>query len=156
MRSAGLTLLLAAAVACATAAVSVRDLFGVRPGMRRTAVHQKLGAIGKLVREERKRQEAWEVHGDPRYQGAIVGYDREWRVRFVTAVAKDNGERVRYAGVVDLGQAKHETDGRTHTYRWTPPHARYSIVAIGTDPEVLTYLTLRANRIEEEDEEEDE
>jgi hypothetical protein len=149
------TLLLAVAVACTTATAPLRELFGVRTGMRKTAVHAKLAAIGTLVREERKRQEAWEVSNDPRWRGALVGYDKEWEVRFITAVAKENGTRVRYAEVLDLAHAEHQQAGPSHTYRWKPPHARYTIIAIGNDPEVLTYLTLSSTSREEEEEEED-
>jgi len=119
--------------------------------MRKADAHAKLAAIGKFVREESKRQEVWEVR-DPRFRGAIVGYDPEWKVRFITAVANENGQRVRYADVVDLGHAQHQSAGQSHTYRWKPPHARYTIIAIGNDPEVLTYLTLsKAAEAERED-----
>jgi len=155
LRNAVCTLLLAVAVACATATASLHDLFGVRTGMRKSDVHAKLSAAGTFVRNERKRQEVWEVR-DPRYRGAIVGYDAEWKVRFITAVANEQGTRVRYADVLDLSRAQHQSAGTSHTYRWTPPHARYTIIAIGNDPEVLTYLTLTTTEREEEEEEEEE
>jgi len=141
VKAVSLVLLLLAA-ACATQfAHAARDVFGVRPEERKASVHAKLAAVGTLQREEANRQEVWAIR-DPRYRGAIVGYDAESRVRFITAVARDDGTPVRYADVLDLAAATHRTAGATHNYRWRPPHADYTIIAIGSDPERLTYLTL--------------
>jgi hypothetical protein len=150
LKSASLLLLLAAA--CAThIAHAARDLFGVRVEDTKTAVHAKLGAVGTLQREESKRQEVWELR-DPRFQGAIVGYDAEWRVRFITAVAKEGGEPVRYADVLDVANATHRVTGTTHNYRWQPRGSELIVIAIGNDPERLTYLTLtKPNEPEAED-----
>jgi hypothetical protein len=146
---------LAVAVACATAAVSFpRDLFGVRTGMRKADAQARLAAIGKLIRSEGTRQEAWEVR-DPRFRGAIVGYDAESKVRFITAVANESGPRIPYADVLDVAKAQHQTAGSAYTYRWTPPHARYTIVAKGNDGGVM-YLTLRTTRVERENGEKEE
>lgn len=151
--SAFLPLLLAAA--CATqVAHAARDLFGVRVEDTKAEVHAKLGAVGTLQREERKRQEVWELR-DPRFQGAIVGYDAEWRVRFITAVAKEGGEPVRYADVLDVAKATHRVTGTTHNYRWQPRGSDLVIIAIGNDAERLTYLTLTKPNEPEGEEEED-
>lgn len=109
--------------------------------MSKDIVHARLSAAGSLAREERKRQEVWNVR-DPRFQGAIVGYDQEWKVRFITAVAKEGGERVRYADVLDLAAARHQSTGGTNKYTWRPAGAGYSVIAIGHDPDALTYVTL--------------
>ena len=139
--------------ACATAHAA-RDLFGVRVNESKADVHAKLGAIGTLQREERKRQEVWELR-DPRFQGAIVGYDTEWRVRFITAVAKKDGEPVRYADVLDVTAAAHSVTGTSHNYRWHPRDADYTLIAIGNDADRLTYLTLTKSNDAEAEEEED-
>ena len=148
--SAFLPLLLAAA--CAThIAHAARDLFGVTVNDSKADVHAKLGAVGTLQREESKRQEVWELR-DPRFRGAIVGYDAEWRVRFITAVAKEGGQPVRYADVLDVAAATHSVTGTSHNYRWQPPGAEIVIIAIGNDPERLTYVTLtKPNEPEAED-----
>jgi hypothetical protein len=129
-----------------------RDVVGVSVGMSRNTAHAKLGANGTMLREERKRQEVWELR-DPRFTSAIVGYDEEWRVRYITAVAK---EKIRYADVLDISAAEHRSDGRNHTYIWKPsPRADYVVRARGTDPDVLTYLTLRRIGERESEEEDD-
>jgi hypothetical protein len=150
VKAVSLFLLLAAA--CATQfAHAARDVFGVRPEERKASVHTKLAAVGTLQREESNRQEVWEVR-DPRYRGAIVGYDAEWRVRFITAVAREDGTPVRYAEVLDVASATHRVTGTTHNYRWQPRGSELIVIAIGNDPERLTYLTLtKPNEPEAED-----
>lgn len=143
MKRIGLTLFLLLGAACASTrpAQPLGHLFGVSVGMSKADVHAKLGAIGTMTREERKRQEVWTVT-DPRFEGALVGYDEAWNVRYITAVARPGGEGVRFADVVDLKLAQHKSAGNSHNYRWQPAGASYAIVAIGNDPERLTYLTL--------------
>jgi hypothetical protein len=144
MRRSRFILLLLLGAACAStgpARPPLHDLFGVSVGMPKAKVHTKLAAAGTMTREERKRQEVWTLT-DPRYEGAIVGYDTGWKVRFITAVARAGGPAVRFADVVDLAAAELESAGPSHHYRWRPPGAHYVIVAIGNDPERLTYLTL--------------
>lgn len=138
--------------ACASISTPRRDVVGVTVDMSRNAVHEKLGAIGSMVREEGKRQEVWQLR-DARFGSAIVGYDDESKVRFITAIAK---EKIRYADVLDIKAAEHRTDGHNHTYVWKPSeHADYVVRARGSDPDVLTYLTLRRVGGERESEEED-
>jgi hypothetical protein len=148
-RFSAIVLLLAA---CASMSTPRRDVVGVTVGMSRNAAHAKLDAIGRKLRDEGKRQEVWELR-DARFASAIVGYDEESEVRFITAIAK---EKIRYADVLDINAAEHRTDGRNHTYVWKPsPRADYVVRARGSDPEVLTYLTLRRIAGEREGEEED-
>jgi hypothetical protein len=138
--------------ACASIPTPRRDIDGVSVGTSRDGAHAKLGANGTMLREERRRQEVWELR-DARFASAIVGYDEEWKVRFITAIAK---EKIRYADVLDIKAAEHRSAGRNHTYVWRPsPHADYEVRARGTDPEVLTYLTLRRVGEEKASEEED-
>ena len=156
MRNVLLLALLAVSISCATSGATPypRELFGIRPGTRRADAHTKLQAVGKFVRDEAKRQEVWTVE-DPRWTGAIVGFDREERVRFITAVARPDGERVRYSEVVDVATAKHRTTGSTH--RYAAPRCRVvTAIDIGSDPQDLTYYSLKRVRDEGEEEEEDE
>lgn len=145
-----LSLLLLLAAACATtppatpgpsASASVTDILGVRLDMPRDGVRSTLAAIGTFEREERKRQEIWTVR-DPRFSSLIIGYDPNWHVRYVTAVASESGVPVTYADVLEVSGAERRSAGETHTYTWktgTPP---YYVIAIG-GPERLTYLSLK-------------
>lgn len=130
---------------CATSSTSPRtapdDILGVRLNMPRAEVRTVLGEVGKFEREERKRQEVWTI-SDPRYESLIIGYSPEWNVRFVTAVAKKEGEAVRYADVLDMARAEHKAAGQTHTYTWAIGKPDYYVIAIG-GPERLDYLSLK-------------
>ena len=120
---------------------SVTDILGVRLDMPRDEVRGALTTIGTFEREERKRQEIWTVH-DPRYSSLMIGYDSNWKVRYVTAVANPAGAPVTYAEVLEVSTADLRSAGDTHTYTWktgTPP---YYVIAIG-GPERLTYLSLK-------------
>ena len=50
-----------------------------------------LEEIGKFVRNERKWQQVWAVR-DPSFSDLIVGSDAEDRLRYVTAVAREDEE----------------------------------------------------------------
>jgi hypothetical protein len=131
--------------ACATARTATlappTEILGVRLDMPRAEVRELLGKSGKLEREERKRQEVWTVQ-DPRFASLIVGYDKNWNVRFVTGVAKPEGDAVKYADVLDVPAADHKSAGQTHTYTWTIAEPKYYVIAIG-GPERLDYLSLK-------------
>ena len=155
MKNVLLIAFLALTASCATTGTSQysRDLFGIRPGTSRAEAHAKLKTVGNFVRDEAKRQEVWTVN-DPRWAGAIVGFDREERVRFITAVAKTGGERVSYSDVLDVTSAKHRSTGATHRYE--APRGRGVIaIAIGNDPQYVTYYSLKRVSGEREDEDEE-
>jgi hypothetical protein len=144
-------------VACASmqpASAPRADILGVHLDMPRDAVRTTLANVGTLEREERKRQEVWTVR-DPRYASLLIGYDAEWDVRYVTAVAKSDGAPVAYSDILDVSAADRRSAGETYTYTWktgTPP---YYVIAIG-GPERLTYLSLKKDpAAEQEDQEED-
>jgi hypothetical protein len=120
----------------------ITDILGIRLDMPRDTVRTTLGAIAKLEREERRRQEVWNLTNDPRFASLIIGYTPDWNVRFVTAIAKPDGVAVHYNDVLDVATADHRAAGETHTYTWktgTPP---YYVIAIGK-PERVEYLSLK-------------
>jgi hypothetical protein len=141
MRFRVLLLLLLAGCATTQPATRVDDILGVRLDMPRDAVRSALATVGTFEREERKRQEVWTVR-DPRFSSLMIGYDPQWNVRYVTAVANQDGSPMTYADVLEVSGAEHRSAGDTHTYTWktgTPPHY---VIAIG-GPERVTYLSLK-------------
>ena len=94
------------------------DVMGVALGAGREEAHKRLNEIGRLEREERKQQEVWALREDPSYSHLIVSYDKEYKgVRFVTAVAKNDGGRpVRYDEVMDTSKAQKAQAGESVTY----------------------------------------
>ena len=151
LRRASIALVAMLLVSCATstqtsAPVSGRapisDLLGVRLGMPRDTVRSSLAGTASLEREERRRHEVWTLTGDPRYASLIIGYSPDWKVRFVTAVAKPDGVAVRYDEVLDTATADHRAAGNTHTWTWSTGTPRYYVIAIGP-PDRLEYLSIK-------------
>ena len=147
------------ATACSTSSEPKPEILGVRLGMSREEAHARLQAIGKLEKEERRQQEVWRLNGDPSYSHLMVAYNKEYTsVRYVTAVANEQGRRVPYAEVMNLGGARLESSPASRTYvqefpeRWGRPG--FVAKAIGADPTYLTYYSVE--RSDSEGEEEDE
>jgi hypothetical protein len=157
--AAGMAALLLFLVSCATSApashLPLTDILGVRLDMRPAAVRKALASIGKLDREENKRQEVWTVH-DPRFSSLLIGYDREGGVRYVTAIADPAGQPVTYAEVIDVAAAEHRAAGPNHTYTWSGGNPKYSVIVIGNETRV-EYLSLKegVGELESDEEEED-
>ena len=139
--------LLLLATACAKAFEPKPEILGVRLGMSREEAHARLQEIGKLEKEERRQQEVWRLAGDPSYSHLMVAYNKEYTsVRYVTAVANEQGRRVPYADVVNLGSARLESTeaSRTYTQEFPERGGRPGFVAkaIGTDPTHLKYYSV--------------
>ncbi len=132
--------------ALASAQEPPQDVLGVRPGMGESDVRRLLDKVGREVREERQKQKVWEVR-DPRITHVIVRFGNDNVVRWVTAMARREGEgRLRYSDVGDTRRAEHKTDGRNHTYIWRVAarggRPGFLVVAGGSDPQYLTSYRL--------------
>ena len=137
------------AVCPGAAAGQRRDVVGLRLGMTKEAARRQLQKIGTLQREERKRQEVWEVRDDY-FSHVVVGFDQQARVRFVTAVAREGGaRRMRYSDVASLKAARQEGDASINNYNYVWELARRGkeprvlVVARGRDPEYLSTYTIK-------------
>jgi len=152
--------LLLLAVACIASAGPKPEILGVRLGMSRDEAHTRLQEIGKLEKEERRQQEVWRLNGDPSYSHLMVAYNKEYTsVRYVTAVANEQGSRVPYADVISLGGARLESTpaSRTYTQEFPGREGRPGFVAkaIGADATYLKYYSVeRTDSDEESDDEE--
>ena len=126
-----------------------RDIVGLRLGMTKEAARRHLQKIGNLQREERKRQEVWEVR-DAYFSHIIVGFDDEGHVRFVTAVAREGGgRRMRYSAVASLKRARQEGDVSINNYNYVWDLAARGkepqgiVVARGRDPLYLSTYSIK-------------
>lgn len=145
-----LSLLFAAGVSAAARSPR-RDIMGIRINMSKKAAHNVLQKIGQLQREERKRQEIWEVRDDY-FTHIIVGFDTEMRVRFVTAVAREEGQRMRYSDVADISKARQAGNVTVNNYHYVwelaaqGKNPKCTVAARGRDPQFLkTYSIKRAD-----------
>jgi hypothetical protein len=139
--------LLLLAPACATGGGPQPEILGVRLGMSREEAHARLRDIGQLEKEERRQQEVWRLAGDPAYTHLMVAYNKEYTsVRYVTAVANEQGRRVRYADVIDLDRAREEATPASRSYTQEVParadQPGFVAKAIGTDPTYLKYYSV--------------
>jgi hypothetical protein len=139
--------LLLLATACATAVEPQPEILGVRLGMNREEAHARLQDIGKLEKEERRQQEVWRLTGDPNYSHLMVAYNKGYTsVRYVTAVANEQGRRVRYTDVIDPGRARPESTQASRSYTLeTPARAGqpgFVAKVIGNDPTYLKYYSV--------------
>src|ERR1051325_10731576 len=82
------------------------EIMGISLDMKRDAALARLKSIGSLEREAQKQQEVWAVK-DSRISHLLVGYDADNRVRYVTAIARTDGPRIRYQEVADVKAAQH-------------------------------------------------
>ena len=139
--------LLLLATACATAVEPKPEILGVRLGMSREEAHARLQTVGRLEKEERRQQEVWQLTGDPSYTHLMVAYNKEYTsVRYVTAVANEQGRRVSYGDVINLDGARMESTPASRTYtRDTPARdgqPGFITKAIGADPTYLKYYSV--------------
>ena len=140
--------LLLLAPACAKSSVEPKpEILGIRLGMSREEAHARLQSIGQLEKEERRQQEVWRLTNDPAYSHLMVAYNKEYTaVRYVTAVANEQGRRVRYADVVDVGRAREENTPASRAYTQEVPargdQPGFVAKAIGADPTYLKYYSV--------------
>ncbi len=136
------------------------DVLGISPGMSRDAVHGRVQKMGKLEREEHGRQEVWSLKDDARFASLLIGYDGDYRVRYVTALARDAGRRMRYTEIGELKEAHAEKTAGFSRYTWEVKPGRekpgYYLIAQGRDPQYLTSLSVkRSGQAVEDDDDED-
>ena len=133
------------------------EIMGVSIGMSQAAARGRLQSIGSLQRETRKRQEVWAVKDD-RISHVLVGYDPELRVRYVTALARKDGQRIRYDDVADLSDAQREENQGNYKLTWQiaarSGHVPYIMIAHGHDSQFLDSYSVK--KIDQEEDEDDE
>ena len=123
------------------------EIMGIRLGMTRDSAHARLQSLGSLEKEERKRQEVWAIK-DRRVSHLLIGFDKEFRVRYVTAIARPGGEHIRYQEVADLERAKRTNTQGNYKFTWVVSahggEPGYVVMAHGRDPKYLeTYSVKR-------------
>lgn len=144
----GLLLFLFAASVSALVAEPRRDIMGINIGMSKEAARHQLQKLGQLQREERKRQEVWELR-DRHFSHLIVGFDKASQVRFVTAVAREDGERTLYSDVAELKKARQIGDVAINNFHYVWELAaggqvpKTIVVARGRNPKYLTTYSIK-------------
>ena len=147
--------LLAVAVpAEASAKALPRSVLGLSPGMSEETAHRVLRRIARAQEDEEKkeeeegnREEIWILERNADFAKVIVGFDAKNRIRYVTALAKEDGHRTSYSAVASLKDAKVETSGVFRRYTWEAKPSKkspgYFIIAQGRDSLYLMSLSIK-------------
>lgn len=151
----------------ATGKVPPQDILGISVGMNKADAQKRLEEIAQFVSEDRKAGQLWQLRTDPQFANVAVAYDKEQKIRFVTAlVNKETAkERIRFTEVADLTKAKAEIVEPHYRYIWeVAPQGQQPaqiFIAYGDNPDSVTLISL-SKKIEakvggeEEPEEEEE
>jgi hypothetical protein len=149
-----LSLLLVISVLVSAAPARPRpEIMGISLDMKRDEALARLKSIGSLEREARKQQEVWAIK-DPRISHLLVGYDAENRVRYVTAIARTDGPRIRYHEVADLKSAQRNDTPGNHKFTWEIERRRgesFILIARGRDAQYLDSYSVKKKDQEEID-----
>ena len=139
-------LLLLAVVINAVPAKPRPQIMGITLDMRRDAAQARLQTIGSLEKQDRKRQEVWAIR-DQRISHLLIGYDAENRVRYITAIARADGPRLRYQDVADINSAECISNQGNLKFTWhVAAHRRqlaFILVARGHDPQYLDSFSIK-------------
>ena len=143
-------LVLAFGITVGHAAELKRDILGLRVDMPKAEVQKRLQVIGKFVRDERKRQEIWEVR-DASFSHVVVGFDGKDTLRFVTAVAREDKEakRVAYNDIAATAHAHQAGDPAINNFNFEWRLAAHKgepealVIARGRDPKFLSTYSLK-------------
>jgi hypothetical protein len=88
-----------------------------------------------------------------------VGYDPEMRVRYVTAIARPDGPRIRYEEVADLRSAQREENQGNYKLTWPiaarSGHTAYLMIAHGHDSQYLDSYSVKVVDQEKEDDDDE-
>lgn len=130
--------------ASVTAATPKSEIMGISLGMSRADARTRLQSLGTLERETRKRQEVWAIK-DERISHLLVGYDPDMRVRYVTAIARTGGPRIRYDEVADLKSAEQVQNQGNYRLTWqvAARSGSYLLIAHGHDPQFLESYSIK-------------
>jgi hypothetical protein len=149
-----LSLLLVIGVLVSAAPARPRpEIMGISLDMKRDVALARLKSIGSLEREARKQQEVWAVK-DSRISHLLVGYDADNRVRYVTAIARADGPRIRYQEVADVKSAQRSVTTGNHKFTWEIEGRRgpsFILIARGHDAQYLDSYSVKKKDQEEID-----
>jgi hypothetical protein len=155
-RAALLALLVLSLTTSAVGKQPAPQILGLRLGMSYNQAHARLSEIGQFKSED-EGQQVWTLRNDKHYQYLIIGFDRERTVRYVTALARPDGQPVSYAEVGNLGDATRTGGAGNLRYTWKANDKKggfeYLAIAKGKDQRYLNrYAVKRLGVANDEDE----
>lgn len=124
-----------------------RDVLGVSIGMNKEDVEKRLKEIAEFDREERRNQQVWRLKDNSHYSHLAVGYDKENKVRYASAIAANptTKDLLRFTDIGDISQAKAEIVAPHYRYIWEvepPEQPAYVVLIYGDNPDFLSFLSI--------------
>jgi hypothetical protein len=134
------------------------QILGLRLGMSYERAHARLNEIGRFKSED-EGQQVWTLRNDKHYQYLIIGFDRERTVRYVTVLARPDGQPVSYADVGNLADATRTGGAGNLHYTWKANDKKggfaYLAIAKGKDKRYLNRYAVKRLGVANEDDERD-
>jgi len=142
--------LAASAAMTAPAAEPPREIMGLRLEMTKEQARTRLQEIGTFERDERKQQQVWKVRDDS-FSHLIIGVGKDEKLRFITAVAREDKEakRLPYSEIGKLDAARQAGDVaiKNFNYEWNIPADKNQPQTLvngrGRDPKYLSTYSLK-------------
>jgi len=125
-----------------------KDILGISIGMSKADAQQRLEEIATFESGGRKVGQLWKLKNDPHFSSIAVDYDKENRVRFITAFVEKTTakEKIKFTEVGDLTKAKAEIVEPHHRYVWEVPaegdKPAYVVNVYGVDAEFVENYSL--------------
>lgn len=157
MRRAGfLAFLVLSLTALAVGKQPAPQILGLRLGMSYNRAHTRLIEIGQFKSEDES-QQVWKLSYDKHYQYLIIGFDRDRTVRYITVLARPDGQPVNYADVGNLADAARSGGEGNLRYTWKANDKKgrfeYLAIAKGKDHRYLNrYAIKRLGAVNDNDE----
>jgi len=148
-RAAFLALLALSLTALAVAKQPAPHILGLSLGMPYDRAHARLSEIGQFKSED-EGQQVWRLRYDKHYQYLIIGFDRDRSVRYITVLARPNGQPVNYADVGNLADAARSGGEGNLRYIWKANDRKgrfeYLAIAKGKDCHYLNRYAIKRLR----------
>jgi hypothetical protein len=157
-RAAFLALLALSLTALAVAKQPAPQILGLRLGMSYDRAHARLNEIGQFKSED-EGQQVWQLRYEKHYQYLIIGFDRDRAVRYVTVLARPDGQPVNYTDVGNLTEATRSGGEGNLRYTWKANdrkgHFEYLAIAKGKDAHHLNHYSIKRLGVVNEGDERD-
>jgi hypothetical protein len=130
------------------------EILKIKLGASFEKTHARLTKIGHFKSED-EGQEVWVLNHDRHYGYAIVGFGHDRKVRYVTVLARPDGQPVKYEDVGDLASASRFGQPGNLRYTWTQQdkkaHLDYEATVKGKDLHRLDRYSIKRLGVQQED-----
>ena len=131
------------------------EILKIKLGMSFEKAHAKLSKIAHFKSED-EGQQVWVLDRDRHYEYAIVGFDHDRKVRYVTVLARPDGPPVNYGDVGDLASADRFGQPGNLRYTWTlhdkKAHLDYEATVKGKDLHRLDRYSIKRLGVQQQEE----